>query len=915
MKQSEFSDKPWHALPAEDALNYWESDLERGLSREQAEDRLERIGQNALPLAPRANLFIRFARQFADPLVGALLAAAVVAFGVAIAEGPLAGDSLTRFGDTIAILLIVILNAVLGFIQERKAEEALNSLQKMAAPSAKVLRDGQVRVLPSRLLVPGDLVELEAGDSVPADVRLVKSAEFATEEAPLTGESVPISKRADVQLEPDTALAERENLAFMGTTVSRGRARALVVHTGTFTEIGRVGVLIRAVKREPTPLELRLARFGTLILLGCLAISGGLFAIGMIRQSGEWSLLLLTSVSLAVAAIPEGLPAITTITLALGMQRMAQRGALIRKLPAVETLGSATVICSDKTGTLTQNAMTVRRIETVDARYKIGGEGHQTTGTLELGDQLLDELDAITQRAVHVGVIDNTAVIRHTKTGVRVIGDPTEAALLTLGRKIGLEREAVLSEATIEHTLPFESARGMMSVVVRYRDGARFEHAKGAVEAILPRCTHVLTQRGKEPLTDETRQAIMERAEHLSSLAYRVLAMAEREDPQGDAETHLTYLGIVALIDPPRPQALSAVKACHEAGIRTAMITGDHKLTAVAIAKELGMWGPHSQAYNGAEIDNMDDQRLISVIDRVSVFARVTAEQKLRIVKLLKQQGHIVAMTGDGVNDAPALREAQIGVAMGHTGTDVAREASEMVIKDDNFATIVEAIKEGRAIYRNIQKSVFFLLSSNAGLVIAVIASSFFHWPQFTPLQLLWINLVTNGLPALALGVDPVQASQMQEPPRPVRAPLLGWGEALGILLIGAVMGFGALGLFFLPQFAPGFFAGLDETQVLERARSMAFAMLGFSPLAHAFNCRSTRVSIFRVGISKNPWLWLAVALSLGIHLVTVLAPPLHPIFKTHLLSAPEWGIVIVLSLLPIPVFELYKLLVRHFRP
>ena len=619
----------------------------------------------------------------------------------------------------------------------------------------------------------------------------------------------------------------------------------------------------------------------------------------------------MTAVSLAVAAIPEGLPAITTITLALGMQRMALRGALIRKLPAVETLGSATIICSDKTGTLTQNAMTVRRIETFDKSYEISGHGHETTGTIRLGDQMLTQLDPVAQRTVYVGVIDNTAVVHHSPKETKVIGDPTEAALLTLGRKIGLERETILSDATVEQTIPFDSERGMMTMVVRYADGTRLALCKGSIEAMLPRCTTVLTKAGPSPLTDAHREKLTKRVEHLAAQAYRVLALAERKNPDGHPEENLTFLGLVALIDPPRPEALEAVKACHEAGIRTAMITGDHKLTAVAIAKDLGMWGSQSLAISGSELNDMDDQRLLSVIDRISVFARVTAEQKLRIVKLLKQQGHVVSMTGDGVNDAPALREAQIGVAMGHSGTDVAREASEMVIKDDNFATIVEAIKEGRAIYRNIQKSVFFLLSSNAGLVVAVIVSSFFHWPQLTPLQLLWINLVTNGLPALALGVDPVQANQMQEPPRKVSSPLLGWRENIGILLIGGVMGLSALGLFFIPHFAPEFFPALPEREQLERARSMAFTMLALAPLAHAFNCRSTSVSLFKVGISQNKWLWIAALLSMSIHLVTIVFPVLHPVFKTHFLSGREWSLVIGLSLLPIPVVELYKLVVR----
>lgn len=903
----------WHVLDAGAAVAYWDADAQNGLTGAEVSARRARMGENALPEPPRPSALKQLLSQLADPLVGALLVAAMVSMGVAIFQG---GDEswLERFSDTLAILLIVIVNALLGFFQERRAEQALDALQKMAAPNAKVVRDGAVAILPARALVPGDLVELAAGDAVPADLRLLNSQDFGTEEAALTGESTVVAKEAGATLRADAPLPERVNMVYMGTTAVRGRARGLVVQTGAYTELGRIGSLIREAEQQDTPLEQRLARLGNIILLICLALSVLLFVLGVLQGDRSWTILLLTAVSLAVAAIPEGLPAITTITLALGMQRMAQRGAIVRKLPAVETLGSATVICSDKTGTLTQNAMTVRAVETADGPFDVTGEGYGDAGEVQREGAAVD-VDTPALRALgEVAAICNTASFEEKDGRRRPVGDPTEAALLVLAKKLGVDRAGALASLEIEKELPFDSDRKRMSVVARREDGSRVAFVKGSPDQLLPLCDRVMRDGAIAPMDEETRERLTGRNEAYATRALRVLALAIRPEPEGDVERDLVFVGFAAMLDPPRPEVRAAVEECHRAGIRVVMITGDHKLTAVAIAKELGIWREGSTAMTGAEIQETDDQRMLTKIEHVSVFARTTAEQKLRLVRSLKRLGEVTAMTGDGVNDAPALREAQIGVAMGLGGTDVAREAAEMVLADDNFATIVEAVREGRAIFRNIQKFIFFLNSSNAGLVVAVIAGSFFEWmPQLTPLQLLWVNLVTNGLPALALGVDPPDPGQMKDPPRDPGEGIVGWDDFFGMLLVGVVMGGAALSLYWLPEWAPELLGGGTHEQQLQRCRAMAFTLLAVSPLFHAFNCRSRSESALKRPFS-NRALWLAIAISFSVHAVTILVPSLHPVFKTYFLAPSEWAVVLVLAFLPIPIFELIKLGLRITR-
>jgi len=885
------------------------ADLERGLSTEEAKRRLDKYGPNRLPDPPKKSKLLQFVSQFSDPLVLTLLAAAIIASIVGLSSTE--GAWLSRFGDAIAIMLIVVINAFLGYFQEQRAEAALDALQKMTAPSARVRRDDKVVVLPASELVPGDLLELDTGDAIPADARLVRTINFATEEAMLTGESTASAKDAEAIVEKVAPISDRETMIFMGTAIVRGKGRAIVVGTGVETELGRIGQMIQGASDEKTPLEARLDHFGKRILWACLVISGLLFAWGMGRGDERgWSVLLLEAVSLAVAAIPEGLPAITTITLALGMQRMAKHGAIVRRLPAVETLGAATVICSDKTGTLTQNQMTVRAVWAGGKCFRVTGRGYAPEGTFETEDGATvdtSELPApITYLLSTAALCNNATLVHDDEEGWKVLGDPTEGALLTLAAKGDLPQESVAANHQVVDEVPFDSDRKRMTVITLDAAGRRVAHVKGSIDVLLPRCVKYAAMHGVLALDDATREQIQAQADKLSGDALRVLAIARRVSPEEDPEQKLTFLGLVGMIDPPREGVKEAIETCRRAGVRAVMITGDHKLTAVAIAKELELWQDGDEALTGVELATMSSDELRHRVENVRVFARTTAEQKLQIVKAYKALGHVVAMTGDGVNDAPALREAHIGVAMGRSGTDVARQASDMVLADDNFATIVEAVREGRAIYHNIQKFIFFLLSSNAGLVVAVFSVAFFKaWPPLTPLMILWINLVTNGLPALALGVDPPDPMQMQEPPRKPSAGLLGRREYTNIVLVGLFMGAMALALYFRAD------DGSGSSELIKLARDNAFTLLALSPLIHAFSCRSATKSV----LSSRPVIALAlvgaVAVSTCIHLVAVLVPALQPVFKTHAMSWGEWLIVLLLSAAIIPVMEIIKAITR----
>ena len=912
---------PVHTEPPEALVARLRTDPTRGLAESDARSRLARDGTNDLPPAEGRSVVLQLLGQFSNPIVLTLLAAAVIA--IATGSGRKGESFLGRYGDATAILLIVALNAVLGFAQERRAEAALDALEKMQTPNARVRRGDRVSIVSASGLVAGDVLELEAGDAVPADARLLQTINLVAEESALTGESVPVAKDARATLADDAPLGDRSTMLFVGTTVVRGKGRAIVVATGPRTELGRLSALIGRPRHRTTPLEEKLDAFAKRVLWGCLGLSALLFARGAIRGGRTWHDLLLEAVSLAVAAIPEGLPAITTITLALGMQRMAKRGAIVRKLAAVETLGSATVICSDKTGTLTQNQMTVRQVYSAGVRYSITGNGYDPRGeVLDASGAKVEAPDRPLSDLLSTIAVCNNATL-HVHDGIWTVeGDPTEGALLTLAAKAGVSREEVASAQHVVRELPFDSDRKRMTVIALDDRGREIVHSKGSTDDLLPLCAAYKTGSGPRPLAAASRQAITRESERMSGEALRVIAVARRElglapggpradgegipQASGDIEKRLTFLGLVGMVDPPREGVRESVRLCAEAHVRVVMITGDHRLTALAIARELGLGSESpqdgvSRSLTGAELDRLSDVEFDAVADRMHVFARVTAEQKLRIVRALKARGHVVAMTGDGVNDAPALREAHIGIAMGKGGTDVARQAADMVIADDNFATIVEAIREGRAIWRNIQKFIFFLLSSNAGLLVTVFAVSFFtNLDPLTPLMILWINLVTNGLPALALGVDPPDDTQMRELPRPRSAGLLSVRDWMGIAFVGVWMAAAALVCYVRPLTA-------HDAMSTKHGRALAFSLLALSPLWHAFNCRSATASLLSLRPVLPLVLVVAVAASAAIHLVAVLVPTLRPVFQTFPMTAGQWEWLLLLSASILPAVEALK--------
>jgi Ca2+-transporting ATPase len=844
-----------------------------GLASDEAERRLRALGPNEIDEGKPASVLTQLLHQFADVTVWALLAAAALAFALGFREE---GGVLARFGDAIAIVVIIAMNAVIGFAEERKAERALRALRRLGAPMATVLRDGAPCELPARVLVPGDVVLLREGDRVPADGRMLEARELLTSEAALTGESTPVEKASELVLDRDTPLAERANSVFAGTHVVRGRGRAVVVATGMETELGRIAQLLGAVSTPETPLQVGLRHFGKLVVLGCVAISLVVFLVTWLRLGTGLGVALLTAVSLAVAAIPEGLPAVTTIVLALGVQRMAKEKALIRRLSAVETLGAATVICTDKTGTLTQNRMLVRRVW-------VGGVSHEASC---LATSLTRGFSALVQAAAHAPA----ATLANDGTAA---GDPTDAALLQFHQTFASE-----PKVWIRHrVLPFDRERKLASVVTE-SDGELVSFTHGAPEAVLERSSAVLGIDGTSaPLGESARAEIAGVVEELARAGLRVIALASRplKDPSEACERDLTFLGLVGIADPPRPEVKEAILRARGAGVKSVMITGDHPLTGEAIAKEIGLANGDGLVLTGPEIDRLSDAELLERVGKVRVVARATAANKLRLVNALRKQGEVVAMTGDGVNDAPAIKAADIGVAMGKSGTDVTREASDMVLLDDNYATIVRAISEGRIVYSNIKRFIIFLFSANAALVLAVFVAAALGWPPIlTPTQILWINLITNGLPALALGMEPVHIDPMRETPRAASAGFLSRTELWSIAKYGAVMAI--LGLL-------AFRLGGD----LPHARTLAFTVLAFAPLFHAQSRRSERDPIWKLGVLSNWRLCGALVFAVGLQAVALYVPLLNEVFQTRPLPLLEVVMALGLSALVLGLGELEK--------
>jgi P-type Ca2+ transporter type 2C len=856
------------------------TDLEQGLTAPEAARRLEAHGPNELVDLTRPSVWRLVGRQFANTMTVVLGIAAIVSFVV--------GDAT----DTIVIAVIVVANAVIGFVQEYRAEQAMEALKRRASTTARVEREGRVQELTAASVVPGDVVDLVTGDIVPADLRLAEVHGLRVNEASLTGESEPASKSSRALGHREEPLvAERHNMAFKGTAVTYGRATGIAVATGMETELGQIAALLQSRSPGPTPLQRRLAVLGRWLAAAALTVCAVVFVVGILTGESA-SDMFLTSVSLAVAAIPEGLPAVVTIALALGARRMAERHAVIRHLPAVETLGSVSVICADKTGTLTQDRMMVVRMWTPAATYRVGGFGYRPEGDVSSQPGSLEEDPYLTRLARVAAACGDAALLAPVEPGEdwSITGDPTEGALVALAGKLGVDRTELLEERPRVAEIAFDEGRRRMTTAHRSAEG-QWLAVKGAFDALVPLAS---------PDGDIVARA-REAADGFAGDGYRVLALAERVVPDGRSpieqlESDLQLLGVVAIEDPPRPEDAAALASCRDAGVRSVMITGDHPRTARAIATQIGLLEDDGLVMTGRELDRLGDEELVAVVPSVRVFARTNPEQKLRIVEAWKAAGAVVAMTGDGVNDAPALRLADIGVAMGRTGTDVSREAADMVLTDDNFATIVHAVEEGRRIYDNIRRFVRYLLTTNTAEVAVMLVAPLLGLPlPLIAIQILWINLVTDGLPAIALGMEPAEPDVMRRAPRPRAEGVLSAGLWQSALVIGAVMAGATVAV---------------QSAALAADwpwRTMVFTTLAFLQLANALAMRSEHQFVLRIPVRTNLWLFGAVALSAIAQLAVVYLPALQRVFETESLDARQLGVVVVVSLVAMLVVELDK--------
>lgn len=859
-----------------------------GLTQDQVAERLAKYGRNQLTETKRKSLFVRFLEQFKDFMIIVLLVAAMIA-GFLAHEWP----------DAIIILAVVILNAVFGVFQEAKAEQAIDALKEMATPDAHVRRNGQIVKIKSEELVVGDIVLLEAGDIVPADLRLLESAALKIEESALTGESVPVDKTVATLTDPESGIGDRTNMAFMNSNVTYGRGVGVVTGTGMQTEVGKIAGMLNQAGETTTPLQMNLSQLGKSLTIMILIIAAVVFVVGYLRHAQSPINMLLTSISLAVAAIPEGLPAIVTVILALGTQKMVKRNALVRKLPAVETLGSTDIIASDKTGTLTMNQMTVEKIFT--------------------NNQLQEASADLASDDLALSIMNLANDTKITEDG-QLIGDPTETALIAYGRDKGFVIQDALAAAPRVGEVPFDSERKLMTTIHQAKDGQLLMTTKGAPDELLKRVSHFIDANGDvQPLDEDERQFLLKTNHDLAKQALRVLALAYKPldslpatiDPT--IEDELIFAGLVGMIDPERPEAKQAVTDAHSAGIRTLMITGDHRDTAEAIALRLGIITPKQDAdaavVTGAELDQMDDETFAKKVSQYAVYARVAPEHKVRIVKAWQKHGKVVAMTGDGVNDAPALKSADIGIGMGITGTEVSKGASDMVLADDNFSTIVVAVKEGRKVFANIQKSIQYLLSANLGEVLTLFMMTILGWQILQPVHILWINLVTDTFPAIALGVEPTEPGIMNQKPRGRKSNFFSGGVFQAIIYQGLLEGGITLGVYALAITYPVHQAsGLAHADAL----TMAYATLGMIQLFHAFNVKSVHQSIFTVGFFKNKAFNWAVLASFLLLAATIMVPGLNGLFHVSHLDIHQWGIVLAASFSLIVIVEIVKFFQRR---
>lgn len=884
--------KLWHEKTLQNIASQFKTDFALGLTETEAEQRLKKTGPNLLSKQKKASALIIFFQQFSSVVTWVLLGAIIVSV------------SLDEKADAIAILVIVILNAVIGFVLEYRADRAMAALQQMAAPKATVLRDGHAKTIAASDIVPGDIILFESGDVIAADAHLFELSTLKVNEAPLTGESVPVAKQLD-PCSAETPLADRKNMVFMGTSIADGTGRAIVVATGMQTEMGHIAKMLSEASSGETPLQKKLNQVGSRLLWLCFFIVIAIFGLGLLRDIPIFKLFM-SSVSLAVAAIPEGLPAVVTVALALGVQRMVRRSVLVRRLAAVETLGCLQVICTDKTGTLTVGEMTARKLVTASGIYGIRGEGYNLTGGFSLqGHETNVTDDKLLQATLRAMVACNNAEFRQQDGQVATVGDPTEVALLVAAAKGGIWRGELQVSLPRIKELPFSSERKRMTVVCK-EDNGFIALVKGAPEIILERCTHILTQNGIKKITPNDKARMRQSCELMASEALRLLAFAERqlepielEKEEEEIENNLVFLGFIGLQDPPHASVKESVSRCKRAGIKPVMITGDHPDTARAIAQELGILGASDRLLTGNELESLSEEEFSHCVKEVAVYARVTAEHKLKIVRAWKKQQMVVAMTGDGVNDAPALKEAAVGIAMGKTGTAVTKEAADIIVMDNNFTSIVAGIEEGRTIYDNIAKTLAYLLAGNSGELLVVFVALLIGWPlPLLPIQLLWINLVTDGLPAIALATDMAEPGVLNRPPRATQKSMMDILFFKRVTFIGCLTALVTLGVFAYEYLIDG---------DLIQAQDAAFSVLVTAELLRAFGARSQTKNIWQVGFFSNLRLFFIVSISFSLQVLIHHIPILRELFGIGPVSLTQCVVWILLGTVPLLIIETQK--------
>ncbi len=914
--------KHWHHLPVKEVVELLEGNLQNGLDTFEVRHRQERFGRNVLTPRKGKHPVVRFLLQFHNPLLYILLVASIVTFVI------------KDWVDAVAIFAVVLVNAIFGYIQESKAEKAIEALAKTISTVATVIRAGKTQRISAADLVPGDLITLQAGDRVPADVRIVQSRDLQVSESALTGESLPVQKEANLVLAHDVGLADRKNMAYTSTLVTYGQATGIVIAIGDNTEVGRISQLISAARQLETPLTRKIARFGHVLLYAILGLAAVAFLVDILYKKPLIDAFM-AAITLAVSAIPEGLPAAVTIILAIGVARMARRRAIIRKLPAVETLGSTTIICSDKTGTLTQNQMTVQEVVAGESRYEITGAGYlpagqilRLSGASDQGKVIDPSADAVLMECLRTGLLCNDSLLVEEAGRWNVHGDPTEGALIVSAYKGGLASDKVRAQLPRLDTIPFDSQHQYMATLHERADDSaspsaagkgKIVYVKGAVEVILEKCTAALTASG-QPVRLE-KDKVLNSVQEMATKGLRVLAFARGELSRettrinhSDVAAGLTFLGLQGMMDPPRQEAVAAVRACQNAGIRVKMITGDHALTAAAIARQIGLDGSDSPGHStpavltGKEMGSYTDEELIDAAERTAVFARVSPEQKLRLVEALQSRGHRVAMTGDGVNDAPALKQADIGVAMGMSGTDVAKEAADMILTDDNFATIEAAVEEGRGVFDNLTKFILWSLPTNLGQSLVLLAAIFTGVTlPILPVQVLWINMTTAGIIGMTLAFERKEPDIMSRPPRDPGSPLLGPALVWQVALVGVLMLVGAFGLFEWEL--------LYDDASLDQARTVTVNVVAMVQLLYLFNCRSLKYSLFRIGVFSNPWVIFGLFGMVGLQLVFTYVPVMNTLFSSAPIGLYVWGRIMGVSVVTYLIVMFMKWVVWHAVP